>query len=235
MTREVIRDLANADAVASAAAGDLAAKLRDLLDSKPQVHLVVTGGTVGIKTLEELAPMLIDLDLTRLQIWWGDERFVERGSSDRNFLQAKNALFSKIVIPSENLHEMPAVEDGELLQASQAFADLVMVSPPEFDIVLLGMGPDGHVASLFPDSEPEAFGFWIVAESNSPKPPSRRISFSYEALCSAKEVWFLVSGADKSNAVTSVFAREKLPASLVSGSSRTKWYLDEAAASGLTS
>lgn len=235
MTREVVRDLANADAVASAAAGDLAAKLRDLLDSKPKVHLVVTGGTVGIKTLEKLAPMLTYLDLTRLQIWWGDERFVERGSSDRNFLQASDALLSRIAIPRENLHEMPAVEDGELLQASRAFADSLTSAPPEFDIVLLGMGPDGHVASLFPDSEPEAFGFWIVAESNSPKPPSSRISFSYKALCSAKEVWFLVSGADKAHAVTSVFSGEKLPASLVSGSSRTKWYLDEAAASELTS
>lgn len=235
MIRTVIRDLADADAVAQFAAGDLAAKLKDLLDFKPTVHLVVTGGTVGIKTLEALAPLLAGMNLNGLQIWWGDERFVSRDSVDRNFVQAREALLSRVSMPHENIHEMPALEDGELSKVSATFADFVAEASPEFDIVLLGMGPDGHVASLFPGSEPTPFREWIVAESNSPKPPQQRISFSYQALSSASEVWFLVAGSDKAGAVAQVFSGATLPAGLVVGKQVTKWYLDEASASELIS
>ena len=235
MTKTVLRDHQNADAVAKTAAKDLASRLEELLQEKPTVHLVVTGGTVGIKTLEQLGPLIAEMDLSRIQIWWGDERFVQRESADRNFIQAREALLSKLTIPQANLHEMPSVEDGNLFVACQEFADSVAVAAPEFDIVLLGMGPDGHVASLFPNSDAKEFGDWIVAEANSPKPPAERISFSFKALNTADEVWFLVAGADKSAAVTEVFSGGELPAALVSGTTLTKWYLDEAAASGLTS
>jgi 6-phosphogluconolactonase len=235
MTTTVLRGHHDADAVAKAAAKDLAHRLEQLLEQKPTVHLVITGGTVGIKTLEQLAPLIAERDLSRLQIWWGDERFVQRENADRNFIQAREALLSKVSIPHVNLHEMPSPEDGNLLDACREFADSVAVAAPEFDVVLLGMGADGHIASLFPNSNADEVGSWIVSESNSPKPPTERISFSFRALNSADEVWFLVSGADKAAAVAKVFSGEKLPAALVSGTTLTKWYLDRAAASGITS
>jgi 6-phosphogluconolactonase len=235
MTRVVFRELSDADAVAKFAASELSVKLARLLESKPSVNLVLTGGSVGTRTLEELALLLAGVDLTNLQIWWTDERFIDRKSLDRNYVQAREALLSKIAIPQENVHEMPSLEDGDLAEVCAKFADLLTEDEPEFDIVLLGMGPDGHVASLFPNSKPDTFGTWIVAESNSPKPPKVRISLSYQALCSAAEVWFLVAGIDKADAVSQVFAGVQIPAGLVFGQKVTNWYLDKAASSGLTS
>ena len=235
MTRSVTSDLANADAVSETAASDLAKELERLLSSQQTVNLVLTGGTVGIRTLEFLAPLIETLDLARLSIWWGDERFVEPESSERNFVQARKALLSRLRIPEANIHQMPSTENGDLEMASKRFAEALESQAPEFDIVLLGMGGDGHVASLFPGSSAIQFGWWVVAEPNSPKAPPQRISMSYEALSSAKEVWFLVAGEDKATAVAEVFEGADLPAGKVSGKNATKWYLDAAAASKITS
>jgi 6-phosphogluconolactonase len=231
----VISDHLDAEDVARNAARDLAKELARFLDAQHSVNLVLTGGTVGIKTLSELASLLSGFDLSRLQIWWGDERFVESDSADRNSVQAYDALLSRVQIPVGNIHAMPSSEDGDLLAAAKAFSDNFGSDYPSFDIVLLGMGPDGHVASLFPGSKAIEFGKWVVAEPDSPKPPQQRISLSYEALSSAKQVWFLVSGEDKAEAVSRVFHGEDLPATKVSGNEQTRWYLDQAAAAGITS
>jgi 6-phosphogluconolactonase len=233
--KTIIRDLANADAVAESAAHDLANQLTSLLATQHEVCLVLTGGTVGIKTLACLAPLIKDLELSRLSIWWGDERFVESESADRNFVQAREVLLSKLQIPTQNIHPMPSTEAGELAGASLAFAESLGSDTPTFDIVLLGVGDDGHIASLFPGSKPIEFGKWVIAEPNSPKAPAQRISFSYEALSSANQVWFLVAGEEKAEAVSRVFAGEQLPAGKVSGKNLTKWYLDKAAASRIIS
>ena len=235
MNRMVISDHLDAEDVARNAARDLAKELARFLDAQHSVNLVLTGGTVGIKTLSELASLLSGFDLSRLQIWWGDERFVESNSADRNSVQAYDALLSRIQIPAGNIHAMPSSEDGDLLAAAKAFSENFGSDYPSFDIVLLGMGPDGHVASLFPGSKAIEFGKWVVAEPDSPKPPQQRISLSYEALSSAKQVWFLVSGEDKAEAVSRVFDGEDLPATKVSGKEQTRWYLDQAAAAGITS
>lgn len=235
MSRIVINDLLGADDVASRAAKDLATELASLLESQQDVNLVLTGGTVGIKVLSELAPLMDGLDLSRLEIWWGDERFVESDSPDRNSVQARKALLSRVSIPEKNIHEMPSIDDGDLKTASRTFSEQFDSETPRFDIVLLGMGPDGHVASLFPGSMAIKHGNWVVSEPDSPKPPQQRISLSYEALSSAKQVWFLVAGKDKAPAVSKVFEGELLPATRVSGKELTKWYLDQEAASGITS
>lgn len=234
MNIEILNHFKSGEQLAKQAAKDLAEEIVPLLSTRP-VHVVLTGGTIGIKTLIELAPLLAHEDLTSLHVWFGDERFVAEDSEDRNYVQASHALLSKVQIPKENIHQMPATSFGSLEQAAAGFASHLESAAPEFDILLLGMGPDGHVASLFPDATPEPFGNLVVAESHSPKPPEKRISLSFSALEGARQVWFLVSGAEKAEAVSRVFTERKLPAAQVSGKELTRWYLDTAAAGKLTS
>lgn len=234
MNRELLSHFDSADQLATQAGADLASKILTLVGQRP-VHVVLTGGTVGIKTLAELAPLLLGKDLSNLHFWWGDDRFVDDSSRERNFVQAGEVLLSKITMPSENLHPMPSKDQASLVDAASRFAVHIESLLPIFDVVLLGMGADGHVASLFPDSSPVEHGKFVVSEANSPKPPEQRISLSFQALSSAREVWFLVAGSDKAAAVREALGGVRLPASLVSGQELTRWYLDKAAAEKLTS
>lgn len=233
MSLEVLRHFASSEELAKQVARDLAARVLTLVQNNT-AHVVLTGGSVGIKTLSELAPLLKGKDLTNQHLWWGDERFVHEESQERNFVQAHQALLSHIEIPTLNIHPMPSKEGLPLGEAAANFASHLESASPEFDLVLLGMGPDGHVASLFPGANPKKYGSLVVAESNSPKPPAERISLSFEALSSAREVWFLVAGEDKAPAVSEVFVEKKLPAARVTGRELTRWYLDAAAAKKLT-
>ena len=234
MKLEILRSFESGDQLAKQAASDLAERIISLIERK-NAHVVLTGGSVGIKTLSELAPLLKGENLSNLHLWWGDERFVEESSQERNFVQARQALLRHVSIPAKNLHPMPAKNNLSLNDSAGQFASALESVSPEFDLVLLGMGPDGHVASLFPGSNPVNHGSMVIAESHSPKPPAERISLSFGALSSAREVWFLVSGTDKAAAVSEVFTKRKLPAALVTGKELTRWYLDTAAAKNLTS
>jgi 6-phosphogluconolactonase len=231
MPRTVLRDFESADSLASFAASDIALALSELIEQKAKVQLVVTGGTVGVKTLACLAPLLVDRDLSKLHIWFSDERFVARSSADRNAVQARFALLDQLVSQGASVYEFPALDDGEIAEAAMGFARSRLAVSPVFDLVLLGMGPDGHVASLFPGSNPSEVNQYLVFERNSPKPPSQRISLSFRALNLADRIWFLVAGQDKSEAVKKVFAGEDLPAGKVQGKQETRWYLDKHAAS----
>lgn len=234
MNPEVLSPFGSGDQLASQAAADLASKILSLVGER-HVHVALTGGTIGIKTLTELAPLLVGKDLSKLHFWWGDDRFVEDSSRERNYVQASEVLLSKITMPPENIHPMPSKSHTSLADAASLFAVHYEAVLPKFDVVLLGMGADGHVASLFPDSNPVEHGKFVVSEANSPKPPEQRISLSFQALSDAREVWFLVSGSDKAAAVREALSGVRLPASRVSGQELTRWYLDEAAAKELTS
>jgi 6-phosphogluconolactonase len=231
---EIKSDLSDAAEVAHLAAADLAKELGRLSLVQDRVDLVLTGGSVGIATLVELSKLLEPTQLSKIRFFWGDERFVSRDSAHRNELQARNALFENLAIAAQQLHPFPASEDGELLEAARSFAQELAALKPQFDIVLLGMGPDGHIASLFPADTAIAVSDQVVIEANSPKPPSQRISLSYQALNSASQVWFVVAGSDKAQAVAEVLSgSSKLPAARVSGRNLTRWYLDSSAASQL--
>jgi 6-phosphogluconolactonase len=210
----------------------LCEKLSKISLGESEFHLGITGGAVGVQTLEALAQCSRELKLSKLHVWWVDERFVARNSPDRNELQARNAWLSESNIPEDNIHPFPSTEHGSIDDAATSFAKTIELLNPEFDLVLLGMGEDGHVASLFPGSKSALQGNWIVVEKNSPKPPAERLSLSLEALNSAKEVLFLVSGKEKAEAVGKVFSGSgNLPAGSVSGKERTIWLLDDEAAS----
>ena len=224
--RPIVNRFKDADGVATGAAEAIVARINELLASQDAVNLVVTGGTVGILTLAKLRE--ISFDWSRVHVWWGDERFVEKARGARNELQARNGWLDHIEIPAENLHPFPASDEGlSLDDAAAAFG--AVVEGIRFDILLLGIGPDGHVASLFPGHS--ADGALVVAEHNSPKPPPQRLSLSYEAINSAREVWFTVAGADKADAVSVAFGDDptSLPVGCVRGVERTLWFVDATA------
>ena len=166
------------------------------------------------------------MDLTNIHFIFGDERYVPRGHADRNEQQALAAF------PGLQSHLIRYPEASEDLEAAKRSFSLELenflgpIDNPsrQIDLTILGMGPDGHIASLFPGVKHE--GAWIVSEANSPKPPSERLSFSYQALNNSERVWFLVAGAGKADALRSVYAGQ-LPASKVQGLSETRWYLDK--------
>jgi 6-phosphogluconolactonase len=216
------------DDVAAAAANELASNILELLDSKGSAEIVLTGGSVGIRTLEILAPLIKERKLAGLRFWFGDERFVSRSSSDRNDLQADNALLSHLNLDAESIMRFPSTEDGTAVDGASGFGKRFIEINPQFDIVLLGMGPDGHVASLFPGSERVKINDSVEFEPNSPKPPAQRLTLSYRALNNSRQVWFLVSGKEKANALSDVFSgSSSLPAAKVVGLDGTKWFVDK--------
>ncbi|MFM1984368.1 MAG: hypothetical protein RL723_803 [Actinomycetota bacterium] len=220
--------------VAKNVAEELIKNLNSLLAVQSEVHLMLTGGTVGIASLAALGshPQRDSVDYSRVHFWWGDERYVASDHADRNSLQATNALLKKINADSNKIHEFPASDSGVSLdEAAEIFAGIVKELNPKFDIVLLGMGPDGHIASLFPGKPVPHVGVQIIAEHNSPKPPPQRLSFTYEALNSADQVWFVVAGADKQDAVAVAMGDSPtdLPVGCVRGTKATHWFIDSTA------
>ena len=233
MVRPIVNRFKDGNSVANQVANDLLEFLKEKLASQTRVDLAVTGGTVGIATLTACADLPFSkLDLARLHIWWGDERFVESDSDDRNAKQAQGAWISRLNIPSQNIHEFPAKSANlNLDEAASLFEDQFASAGISFDLMLMGMGPDGHVASLFPGQESLSGSENVIAVHNSPKPPPQRLSFTYETINKAKQIWFTVAGADKADAVSVVFGDtpESLPAGRISGKEKTVWYIDQTA------
>jgi 6-phosphogluconolactonase len=241
-----------------AAALDALGILADAVQDRAVASAVLTGGGTGTGILTALAD-LVDRgearvpDFSRVHLWWGDERFLPAGDPDRNEVQAQEALLAGLVarhgLPEENIHRMPAAGTALMTEAADAYASELVshtrLDPgpdprlPFFDVVMLGVGPDAHVASLFPGLPgPRTTGSTVIAVADSPKPPPLRISLTVEALNSAERIWFVVAGADKRDAVAAVReARSaettdaaRWPASVVSGRRATQWWLDGAAA-----
>lgn len=197
-------------------------------DSNRPFRLVLTGGTLGIallRLLQERAVEPADVD-----IFWGDERWVNFGHADRNENQALEAW---PLLLTANLHRFESPESTTLSSAATAmnleYEALISADPSfGFDLTLLGVGPDGHVASLFPGHSLDQ-NRWVIYETDSPKPPPERISFSYDALNASKRVWFLASGQSKARAVTDgiMLGRDSgLPCGNVTGSVETVWFID---------
>jgi len=194
--------------------------------------VVLTGGTIAIAIYEALDEA--GVDWTDVDFYWGDERFVPEGHADRNDKQAGDAFLERLGVPGARIHAMPAHDCA--LGAREAADNYARVLPEEpFDLVLLGMGPDGHIASLFPGFPQLHEAERRVAEVfDAPKPPPVRISLTLPALNHANSVWFLVSGDGKSDAVARALGPGTLvgtPATGVRGIHETLWLLDDAAAS----
>ena len=233
MVRPIVNRFKDSTAVATQAAADLFEFVSVKLETQSRVDIAVTGGTVGIATLAAAKEFDFNsLDLKRLHIWWGDERFVPRNSDDRNYIQANSAWLKALNIPSENVHVFPSSDEGlTLTEAATSFAAHFDSIGINFDLMLMGMGPDGHIASLFPGKTVGESISSVIAEVASPKPPPFRLSFNYTTINNSKEIWFTVAGSDKAGAVATVFGDQpnRLPAGRISGKEKTVWYVDQTA------
>lgn len=232
MTQTVVNRFKDADSLAKGAAEEFVTRLSQLLVELTEVHIQLTGGTIGIATLAAIADRedAHFLDWSRVHVWWGDERFVEAESNERNAVQAQNAMLKKL--PETNLHPFPASDEGLTLdEAANFFAAELATLQPHFSLAFVGMGPDGHICSLFPGKPEIAAGARVIAEHDSPKPPPQRLSFSYEAMNSIDEIWFVVAGADKQDAVSVAFGEnpEQLPVGRIHGKNKTVWFVDQSA------
>lgn len=231
----------DAEVLAAAAAARLMVRVVDAQHTRGSASIILTGGGVGIGTLAALAasPARDAVDWSAVDFWWGDERYLPPDSADRNEVQANRALLGLVPVDPARVHRMPADTGGDPESAAEQYADeLAKVAGhhadlPRFDVLMLGVGPEGHVASIFPDSPAAYDERAVCAVRNCPKPPPTRISLTFGSITSADEVWLLAAGESKAEAVGLALAgagRVQIPAAGARGSRRTLWLLDEAAA-----
>lgn len=228
-------------------AGSVAArfltKTVDILDEKDTANVALTGGTMGAAVLEAIntSPARDSVDWSRVHFWWGDERWLPAGDPERNEVQARAALLDHIAVPDTNIHPF-AADDGSLSleDAAAAYADELAAHAsdralqPRFDITFLGVGADGHIASLFPDkagiSETEATVVWL---RDSPKPPPARLSLTRPVINSSDRIWLVLAGADKASAIGLALAGAaytEVPVAGAKGRKRTVFFVDKEAA-----
>ena len=225
-------------------------RLADACAGGGRASLVLTGGGIGTAVLAALAaePARAAVDWRQVEIWWGDERFVPAGDPDRNETGARAALLDHLDLGADQVHAMPGPggPDGDDPDAAAArYAGWLRdaagpgeaAGVPAFDVLLLGIGPEGHVASLFPGMPAvQEEARTVVAVRDSPKPPPVRLSLTLPAIRSAAEVWVLASGAEKAGAVRLALSQAsplQVPAAGARGREQTLFLLDRAAAAGL--
>jgi 6-phosphogluconolactonase len=241
-----IERYADKDALITAVGDRLIAAISDAIAARDRALIVLTGGGTGIGLLEHVRENGGAIDWSKVRLFWGDERYVPEDDDDRNEKQAREALLDHIDIPPGNVHAMPA-SDGEFgddIDAAALSYEQVLAAiaegdqpAPEFDVHLLGMGGEGHINSLFPhmpavrETERQ-----VVGVTDSPKPPPKRITLTLPAVQRSREVWLVVAGGDKADAVAAAVGGadpDDVPAAGATGREATVWLLDEEAASKL--
>jgi 6-phosphogluconolactonase len=233
---------ADAPVLAQTVAARLLVRLVDTQAARGEASLVLTGGGIAMDVYRAVgtSPARHGVDWSQVHLWWGDERFLPEGHPDRNVTQAREALAALPLDPAK-VHPMPASDgpDGADPEAAAArYAELLATvgdpAPlPHFDVLLLGLGDDAHVASIFPGLPAAYETRPVCAVRGAPKPPPVRISMSLPTIRHAEQVWLIVSGSDKADAVDLALSGEgptQVPAAGARGVDRTLWLLDRAAA-----
>ena len=239
----------DAELLAKAVAARLVTRLVDAAAARGTASLVLTGGGIGTAVLAELAAAQARdaVDWRHLDVWWGDERFVPSGDKERNETGARAALLDHVDVDPARVHPMPPSDgpDGDDPDAAAArYATWLKEAAtpddhgpaPSFDVLLLGIGPEGHIASLFPGMPALYDERSVVAVRNSPKPPPTRLSLTLPSINAAKEVWILASGKEKAGAVALALSGTgpvQVPAAGAHGRQRTLFLLDSGAAEQL--
>ena len=244
-----IEVLDDADALARAVASELLARLEAAQAGGRTPQIGLTGGSVAERVHAELGRSGPDsaVDWTRVVVWWGDERFVAPDSDDRNARSARQLFLDPVGVPAAHVHEAPGTDTAaSVVDAAAAYGrELREHGAGAFEVLMLGVGPDGHCASLFPGHPTLDVDDQVaVAVTDSPKPPPERVSLTYGALNRSRAIWFVASGEEKADAVARALADEgdlhDTPARGVTGlpdvdgsPTDVVWYLDRTAASRL--
>ncbi|MBG6180997.1 6-phosphogluconolactonase [Arthrobacter sp. CAN_A1] len=243
--------------LAATVAARLITRLVDIQNERGSATVVLTGGSLGTAALAAVAesPACSAVDWSRVDFWWGDERFLSSSDPERNAVQAREALLGKLGLADSQVHEFGSSDDfpdqdaaaadyaarlqdaAEAEQAQSDDDDGQDPRLPRFDVLLLGVGPDAHIASLFPEMQGiRTRDQTVVGVSGAPKPPALRISLTLEALNSAEEIWIAAGGQDKAGAVGLALAGAgpvQVPAAGARGRRKTLWLIDQEAAAQL--
>ena len=239
--RVIVR--ADAGALANSVAERLIKKTVELIDDFDEATISLTGGSMGIAVLVAIrnSSARDRVDWSRVNLWWSDERWLPHGDAERNETAARAALLDHVPLDPQRVHPFAASDAGlSLDEAAEAYAaDLAEHGAsgselPHFDIMLLGMGPDGHIASLFPERAGvrEAVRK-VIAVTNSPKPPPERLSLTLPVINSSARVWLVIAGVDKASALGLTLADasvNEVPAAGVLGRRKTLFFVDASAA-----
>jgi 6-phosphogluconolactonase len=232
--------------LASAVAARLVTVLADAIAARGSASVVLTGGGIGTAVLAALgdAPARDAIDWRRLDIWWGDERFVPVGDPERNETGARSALLDRVDADPARVHPMPGPDgpDGDDPEAAAVrYASWLATAAgpaghgpvPAFDVLMLGIGPEAHVASLFPGEPALHDERPVVYVYETTKPPPRRLSLTLPSIQAARQVWVLASGAEKAGAIAGALSGaspDEYPAAGARGRERTLFLVDRDAA-----
>src|ERR1700723_391090 len=243
-----VETFTDSDGLVAAAGERLIDLVNAAIAARGRALVVLTGGGNGNRLMRFLATESARIDWTKVHLFWGDDRYVTEDDDERNEKQARAELLDHVDIPARNVHAMPALDGefgGDLAAAALSYEQLLAANAepgdpaPNFDVHLLGMGPEGHINSLFPDTPAvRETTRLVVGVEGSPKPPPQRITLTLPAIQRSREVWILVSGAEKADAVAAAIGGAdpvSVPAGGAVGRDHTVWFLDTGAASELPS
>ena len=218
---KTLEHFADSSAAAAYVVEQVSTACKQAVEQRGVFHWVLAGGS----TPEASYRLLRDADLPwqAVHVWFGDERALKKGHPDRNETMARDALLDHVVIPKDNIHtiDFPA----STADAASDYAQAMSVVP-SFDLVLLGMGEDGHTASLFPNNAALGGKTLAVPVYESPKPPSERVSMSLNALNNSHQTIILATGASKSEVLKSIVQGDDLPVTHITDAT---WVVDQAA------
>ena len=218
-------------------------KIIDVLDEQGRADIAISGGSVSTLVLAAIGQSQAkqSVDWSKVHVWWVDERWVPEGDADRNITGTQTDFLDHVSIPTENVHPMAPSDAGITIDqaAEQYESELLAAAPdsaetPRFDITLLGVGPDGHTASLFPEfPQLRITDRKVVSVDDSPKPPAQRLTLTYPVINASQRVWVILSGAEKASVLGLALAGaavDEVPVGGVQGRKRTVFFVDQDAA-----
>ncbi|MEN9741263.1 MAG: hypothetical protein RIR66_219 [Actinomycetota bacterium] len=235
MTEIQVNSAADAQNVIAQVIGDLAEYISDAVRNNKEVHISLTGGRAG----SEIAKQLFEspaIDSPLVHIWWSDERYLNTGNLERN-----DSVVPSDLVTKAKIHHLPSTDTtNDLAEAvSKASAELHLNTTTRFcdrnvmmDISLLSIGPDGHIASLFPGHSALTSTPAITGVIDSPKPPAQRLTWTFSTLNASEQIWFIATGSEKSDAVSKLITGssvDEIPACGVRGKLKTVLYADKSA------
>jgi 6-phosphogluconolactonase len=243
-----IRTFADAEAVSRGAADEFVRCAREAIAARGKFTVALSGGSTPKRTFELLAvpPQRDQVEWGKVHVFWGDERSVPPEHKDSNYRMASEAMLSKLPIPAAQVHRIEAERTDRDAAAREYQATLAKVCgadvngpPPALDLIMLGMGPDGHTASLFPGTTAlTETKRWVVVNF-VPKFSTDRVTMSAPMLNAGREVLFLVAGPDKTDPLHEVLEGKPnatlYPSQLIKPvSGALVWFVDRAAAAKVT-